>query len=54
MPATEMVMTTMFRTPAKITPAAMGSFTRSSSCIRVLPMPSAASRMSGSSEVRPT
>ena len=29
MPATETVITTMFRTPARITPAARGSLTRS-------------------------
>ena len=49
-----MVMTTMFRTPARMTPAAMGSFTRNSACVPVLPMPLAASRISGSSVVSPT
>lgn len=47
-------MTTMFRTPARMTPAAMGSFTRNSACVPVLPMPLAASRISGSSVVSPT
>ena len=43
-----MVQTAAVRTPAMITGAASGSSTRQSFCAEVMPTPSAASRMAGS------
>ena len=52
-PASAMVMVTMLRMPDRITGMASGSLILNRICIRVLPIPFAASRMAGDTFAMP-